>query len=213
VNLAFRVAGPIQKIYVKEGDFVKKDQLIAEMDTRDYIMQKQAVEAQVTQLRGEYERIAELNKRKSVADNDFEKMKAGKKMAEAQLKHANDQLNDTKLYASFSGYITKVMFKNGELVNHGTPIASLIDVSMLKIEINVPASMYINKNQIIKIECTQDEIKNTSFPLTLFANNIKANNNGLYKFSKCFKFPMSISMVIISRLSRFIKYPDTYKSY
>ena len=34
VNLAFRVAGPIKTIHVKEGDFVKKGQLVAEMDTR-----------------------------------------------------------------------------------------------------------------------------------------------------------------------------------
>lgn len=180
VNLAFRVAGPIQKIYIKEGDYVKKGQLIAEMDTRDYMVQKNAIEARVKQLQSEYERIAELNRKKSVADNDFEKMKAGKEMAEAQLKNANDQLQDTKLYAPFAGYISKVMFENGELVNHGTPIASLIDVSMLKVEINVPASLYINRDQITKIECTQEDLKGASFLLTVYADNIKANNNGLY---------------------------------
>lgn len=181
VNLAFRVAGPIQKIYIKEGDFVKKGQLIAEMDPRDYEVQKNAIEAQVLQLQSEYKRIEELKNRKSVADNDYEKMKAGKEMAEAKLKNAIDQLNDTKLYAPFSGYITKVMFENGEMVNHGTPIASIIDVSLLKVEINVPAYVYININKIRKIEFTQENIPGKTFSLTLYANNIKANNNGLYK--------------------------------
>ncbi len=182
VNLAFRVAGPILKIHVEEGQFVTKGQLVAEMDTRDYMVQKRAVEAQVTQLQSEYKRVEELNKRKSVADNDFEKMKAGKDMAEAKLKNANDQLNDTRLYAPFSGYITKVMFDEGELVNHGTAIASLIDVSLLKAEIDVPVSMYIKKDEIINIECTQESLNGITFPLELYANNIKANNNGLYKF-------------------------------
>ena len=182
VNLAFRVAGPILKIHVKEGQFVTKGQLIAEMDDRDYMVQKTAVEAQVIQLQSEYKRVEELNKRKSVADNDYEKMKAGKEMAEAKLKNANDQLNDTRLYAPFSGYITKVMFDEGELVNHGTAIASLIDVSLLKAEIDVPVSMYIKKDEIINIECTQESLMGKIFPLELYANNIKANNNGLYKF-------------------------------
>lgn len=181
VNLAFRVAGPIQKIYIKEGDYVKKGQLVAQMDTRDYTVQKNAIEAQVTQLQSEYERVAELNSRKSVADNDFEKMKAGKEMAEAKLKNALDQLNDTKLYAPFSGYITKVNFEDGELVNHGTPIATMIDVSSLKVEIDVPASLYINKNNITQVDCTQENIKGVKFPLSIYAHNIKANNNGLYK--------------------------------
>jgi len=182
VKLAFRVAGPIKRIYVKEGDYVKKGQLIAQMDSRDYEVQKNAIEAQANQIQSEYNRVEELNSRKSVADNDYEKMKAGKEMIEAQLKNANDQLNDTKLHAPFSGYITKVNFKEGELVNHGTPIASLIDVSILKVDIDVPASMFLLKDKITRIECTQENIPDKNFPLILDANNIKANNNGLYKF-------------------------------
>jgi multidrug efflux pump subunit AcrA (membrane-fusion protein) len=49
IGLAFRVAGPIRKIHVKEGDYVKKGQLVAEMDTRDYEIQVNAIEAQVIQ--------------------------------------------------------------------------------------------------------------------------------------------------------------------
>lgn len=182
VNLAFRVAGPIQKIYVKEGDYVKKGQLVAEMDTRDYEVQFNAIEAQVSQLQNEYRRIEELKNRQSVAINDFEKMKAGKEMAEAKLKNAKDMLNDTRLFAPFSGYITKVNFEDGSLVNHGTPVATMIDISQLKVEINVPASLFIQKDKIKTIVCTQNEIPGECFPLTLYSNNIKANNNGLYKF-------------------------------
>lgn len=182
VSLAFRVAGPILKIHIKEGQYVQKGQLIAEMDTRDYEVQKNAIEAQVLQLQSEYKRVEELRNRKSVSENDYEKMKAGKEMAEAQLKNAIDQLNDTKLTAPFSGYITKVMFEDGELVNHGTMIAKMVDVSMYKVEIFVPASMYINRNSITEIVCKQENLPGKTFPLSLYANNIKANNNGLYKF-------------------------------
>lgn len=182
VNLAFRVAGPIEKIFIAEGQFVKKGELVAKMDDRDYLVQKQAVEAQVNQLQSEYKRVKELRERESVAENDYEKMKAGKEMAEAKLKNALDQLQDTKIYAPFSGYITKVMFDQGELVNHGTPIATMIDMSQLKAEINVPASFYINKKHITKIECTHNDMPGDRFTLNLYANNVKANNNGLYKF-------------------------------
>lgn len=182
VNLAFRVAGPIKKVYVKEGDYVKKGTLLAKMDNRDYELQKNAIEAKVKQLRKEYKRIAELNKRKSVADNDFEKMKAGKEMAEAKLKNALDQLEDTKLYAPFSGYISEVFFESGELVNLGMPVAKIIDIEQLKVEINVPVSLFIKQDEIIEISCTQEAIPDKVFPLRLYANNIKANSNGLYSF-------------------------------
>lgn len=181
VNLAFRVAGPIQKIYVKEGDYVQKGQLVAQMDPRDYEIQKNAIEIQVNQLRSEYDRIAELRKRGSAAENDYEKMKTGKEMAEVKLKNANDQLKDTKLYAPFSGYISDVMFDEGELVNHGTPIASLINTSSFKVDINVPAELYIRRDRIKNMHCTQENIPDQSFPLTLSGFNKKANNSGLYK--------------------------------
>jgi len=187
LNLAFRVAGPIYKIHIREGQYVTKGQLLAEMDPRDYEVQKRAAEVQANQLQSEYKRVEELKNRKSVSDNDYEKMKAGKEMAEANLKNADDQLNDTRLYAPFSGYVTEVMFENGEMVNHGTPIAKLVDVSMLKVEINVPASMYIKRDAITNIACTQESIPGETFPLALYANNIKANNNGLYKLYLYYK--------------------------
>jgi RND family efflux transporter MFP subunit len=180
INLAFRVAGPIKKIYVREGDYVKKGQLIAEMDARDYQVQKAAAQAQAEQLRSEYARVEQLHQRKSIADNDYEKMKAGKEMAEAKLDNAIDQLNDTKLHAPFSGYITELMFEDGALVDQGTLIATLIDVSKLRVEINVPASMFLKRDAITKIECTQENVPEKTFTLTLDNYNIKANNNGLY---------------------------------
>ena len=39
VNLSFRVAGPILSVLPEEGAFVKKGQLIAEIDPRDYEIQ------------------------------------------------------------------------------------------------------------------------------------------------------------------------------
>lgn len=182
LNLAFRVGGPIHRMYVKEGDYVEEGQLIATMDSRDYEVQKNAIETQVEQLRSEYTRVAELKKRGSVADNDYEKMKAGKEMAEVKLKNAMDQLKDTKLRAPFSGYISDVMFEEGELVNQGIPVVKLINLSSYKVKISVPADVYIKREGITSITCTQEDIPTRAFPLTFSGFNKKANNNGLYTF-------------------------------
>ena len=36
INLSFKVAGQISKIYVQEGDFVRQGQLVAQLDDKDY---------------------------------------------------------------------------------------------------------------------------------------------------------------------------------
>ena len=73
VDLAFRVAGPIIRIPVQVGSFVRKGEVIAEIDPRDYELQYKATEAEYKQIKSEAERVIELYNRKSVPENDYDK--------------------------------------------------------------------------------------------------------------------------------------------
>lgn len=181
VNLAFRVAGPIKKILIKEGDFVKAGQLIAQMDTRDYEVQLQAAQAQYDQVKAEADRVIELHSRQSVAGNDYDKAITGMKMVDAQLKNAKDQLNDTRLLAPVSGYIQKVNFLENELVDAGMPVASMLDVGHYQVEVDIPVSLYVNRGAIVSFTGMQSDISTEEFPLQLLSYSKKANNNQLYK--------------------------------
>jgi len=180
VNLAFRVAGPIQKIGVEEGNFVRKGQLIAQIDPRDYHVQLTAAKAQYEQVKSESDRIVELHARQSITDNDFEKAVAGKTMAQAKLKNAENQLNDTKMVAPFSGYIQEVNYEPGEIVDAGMPVVSLIDLSYYEVEAEIPVSLYLNRDHFVSFSCSQKLIPGSEFPLELKGYTKKANNNQLY---------------------------------
>ena len=181
VNLAFRVAGPIQKIMVKEGDYVKAGQVVAQMDTRDYEVQLAAAQAQYEQVKAEADRVIELHNRESVAVNDYDKAVSGLKMVEAQLKNARDQLNDTKLTAPVSGYIQKVNFLENELIDAGMPVASLIDLGHYQVEVEIPVSLYVDRENIISFSGLQPAVSAEKFPLQLLSYSRKASNNQLYK--------------------------------
>ena len=181
VNLAFRVAGPIKKIYVREGDYVSKGALVALIDPRDYEIQAGVYEAQYSQMKGEYDRLTELNSRKSVADNDYEKAVAGEKMLRMQLQNARDQLNDTRLYAPFSGFIQSVKYEEGEMVNTGMAIATLIDVKSFLVEVDLPSAFFMRKEDFSEFSCSQAMIPGESYPLQLVNYQMKANNSQLYR--------------------------------
>jgi len=181
VNLSFRVAGPIQKILVKEGDYVKAGQLVALMDRRDYEVQLQAAQAQYDQVKAEADRVIELHNRESVAGNDYDKAVSGLRMAEAQLKNAKDQLNDTKLTAPVPGYIQKINFLENELVDAGMPVASMIDVRHCQAEVEIPVSLYVNRDAIVSFSAVQPAVSKEAFPLQLLSYNKKAGSNQLYK--------------------------------
>jgi len=181
INLAFRVAGPIQKIYVKSGDYVKAGQLVAQIDQRDYEVQLQAAQAQYDQVSAEAGRVVELHNRQSVAGNDYDKAVAGEKMVAAQLKNARDQLNDTRLLSPVSGYIQKVNFIANELVDAGMPVATLIDVGHYVVEADIPVSIYIDRNKIVSFTGFQPIFPDEVIPLELLSFSKKANNNQLYR--------------------------------
>ncbi len=181
VNLAFRVAGPIKNILISEGDYVKKGQLIAEMDSRDYKTQLAVAQAQYEQALAEIDRVKELHKRNSIADVDFDKAISAEKLLKVQLEHATNQLNDTRLFAPFSGYIQKVNFEDDEMVNHGTPIATIINLNYFKVDVDIPASLYVLKDEFTSFHCQQSDISDSLFTMGLYAHNKKADNNQLYR--------------------------------
>ena len=181
VNLAFRVAGPIQSIHVKEGDYVLEGQLVAEIDSRDYEIQEAVYKAQYDQVKAEFERLTELNSRKSVADNDYEKAVSGEKMLRMKLKNAEDQLKDTRLFAPFSGYIQSVKYEEGEMVNTGMAIATLINVKSYIVEVDLPMALFIQKEHFSGFSCTQPMVSDSEFPLRLVSYLMKANNSQLYR--------------------------------
>ena len=62
ISLAFRVSGTIQRMYVNDGAYVRKGQLLAELDPTDYQIQLDAAEAEYQRVKAEAERVMALYK-------------------------------------------------------------------------------------------------------------------------------------------------------
>lgn len=181
VKLAFRVAGPIHRFLVEEGQFVKKGQLIAEIDPRDYQIQLAATQAEYEQIKAEAERVIELHNRNSVATNDYDKAVSGLNRIKAKLNAHQNALNDTKLRAPFDGYIQEQFFDAHETVSAGLPVVSLINTSWYEVEIDLPASDYVRQDQFESFLCEADVYPGKQFPLELLEMTQKSNLNQLYK--------------------------------
>ena len=152
VKLAFRVAGPIRKIYVNEGQYVKKGQLLAELDPRDYQIQFNATQAEYTQVKGEADRIIELYRRGSVSVNEYDKAVAARKRVTALYNAHRNALNDTRLKAPFDGYVQNKYFNAPEIVNQGTPVVSMIDNDYFEVDVNIHANADVCPDSILPLE-------------------------------------------------------------
>ncbi len=184
-SLSFRVGGPLTKLNVKQGDFVRAGQVIAEIDQRDYELQLETTKAQFTQLESEYKRYKTLVEQDKIPANTYEKIESGYLMAKTSYENAQNQLKDTKLKAPFSGYIYEKDVENFQTVGAGTTIVSLIDNSKLEAIISVPESQL----QMVKENngglLTVENAGVCDLPVKLFSVSEKTMQDGLYevKFS------------------------------
>ncbi len=181
VNLAFRVAGPILHFPVQEGQFVKKGQLIAEIDPRDYKIQLAATQAEYDQVKAQADRVKELYKRNSVTPNDYDKAISGLKRITAKLAANRNALKDTRMVAPFDGYIQKKFYDNHETVDAGYPIVSFLNTAHFEVNADIPATDYIRQNQFAGFSCTVDVYPNQPIPLKLLEIVPKSNMNQLYQ--------------------------------
>ena len=181
VKLSFRVAGPIRAVLPEVGAFVKKGELIAEIDPRDYEIQLSATEAEYNQVKEEAGRGIELYKRGSVPANDYDKAVSGLKQITAKYNAHKNALADTRLTAPFDGYIQKKYYDSHETVAAGYPVVSMINSNYFDVDIDIPSSDFVRQGLFKSFSCTIDVFPGQVFPLELIEITRKANLNQLYR--------------------------------
>ncbi|UTW03725.1 efflux RND transporter periplasmic adaptor subunit [Amphritea atlantica] len=166
-DLAFRVSGKLDTLRVKEGDIVAKDQLLAQLDDRDYRIQLNSREAEYKQVHADYLRARKLVDRGAISRSDFNKLQAQNSTAQANLATAKQTLGYTSLTAPFSGRIAKRYVENFEEISAMQPILLLQDTSSLTIKVNLPSSLMIKLHQDAQPEINAffDTIPGQKFPL------------------------------------------------
>lgn len=183
ISLAFRVSGTILRMHVNDGTYVQKGQLLAELDPTDYQIQLDAAEAEYQSVKAEAERVMALYKENVTTPDANDKAVYGLRQITAKYNHAKDQLEYTRLYAPFSGYVQKRLFDSHETLAAGMPVLSMISEGKPEVEINLPAVEYIRREQFTGYHCTFDVYPGQVYALNLISVTPKANANQLYTMS------------------------------
>ena len=179
VNAAFMTGGKLLTTKVKEGDRVRKGQLLATLDDEDYRIGVNQLRVQYEQMTAEKQRMDEMFARHNVAPNDYEKFEAGYEQLRLQLEMANNKLGYTKLYSPSDGFVSFKYMQPGELVDAGTPIYKITDDTKLEVSVDLPLSVYLNRNEIKETYGFAPNLKE-KMPLKIESFTPDADNNQLY---------------------------------
>ncbi len=182
ISLGFKTAGQIKRIHVKEGEYVRKGELLAELDDQDYLLGVEALQIQYDQLKDEVARTRKLFEQKSVSANDYEKASAGLRQLGVQLQVNKNKLEYTRLYAPEDGYIQSVNFSPAEMVDAGTAMFTFLDVSHLEVKMDLPSSTYRIINNVTGYNCmVPSEKESQTYPMDFLSLSPKADGNQLYQ--------------------------------
>jgi RND family efflux transporter MFP subunit len=191
-DISFRVSGKIHKILVKEGDEVKKGQVLAELDPTDFQITLKDRKASYATAKANFDRAKELVAKGAISKVDHDNLRAKYHTAKASLEGAEQDLIYTKLKANFGGYIAKRYVENFEEVILSKKIFALEDVSSLKVIIDVPENLMIavdrNRNKDRALYAKFDTIKNKQFPLKFREATTKADPK-----TKTFKITLTMA--------------------
>jgi membrane fusion protein (multidrug efflux system) len=146
LKLMSETSGAIIKINKRKGDFVKKGDVIVQVDDRlirsDYTITKLNLEQAAKDVK-RYENLANTD---AITKKQLEDAQKGYNIAEAQFSALQKRLDDTQIKAPISGYINEEYYEMGALVSPGMPIADLINTSALKLTVKV------TENEISKVK-------------------------------------------------------------
>ncbi len=204
-DLSFRVSGTLNKILVEKGASVKKGQLLATLDPRDFNTRVQQAQSSLAQAQAQFKdaeanfkRYENLYKQKVVPKATYDTYKtqldvthSAVNTASTQVKSARDALKDTELRAPFDGVIADRKIENFQDITAKQTIFSLQDISNLEIVFNIPDTdvllaplpniskideLFTNDGKFFKINAHFDAIPDKVFPLKLKEVATQANS-------------------------------------
>jgi RND family efflux transporter MFP subunit len=140
VTVVSETSGRVVQLNFKMGDFVNRGAILARVDDTYKRLAHESAQINYRKFKEDYERFQILHQGEAVTENQLHDMRIGYEMAKIQLETATKQLDDTKIIAPFSGYITSRNTELGAFVGMGTPIAEISDIARLKVRLIVSES-------------------------------------------------------------------------
>lgn len=141
VDLAFRVGGPLIEFPVREGQFVRKDELVARIDPRDFQIRLNAARADFERAQADFRRFSALYEKEAISEAQLDQSRATRDVAAAAVDDAEANLSDTYLRAPFAGQIGETFVENFEDLQAKQAILSLIDTTYVDIVVDVPEGL------------------------------------------------------------------------
>jgi RND family efflux transporter MFP subunit len=156
LNLGFEVSGTILERPVNKGDNVKKGQLLARLDPRDFRNEIAAAVAERDRNVAYRDRIAEALKSNAVSRQSLDDAEARLEQSRAAVRIKRKALEDAHIKAPFDGTVSWTYKEAGQRVQAKENVLRLLDISRIEFTVDVPETLIANAYNVEEVIITFD---------------------------------------------------------
>ena len=120
--LAFKTPGVVHKVFVKEGDHVRKGQLLASLDLTEINALVAQAEHNVEKIQRDFHRVSNLYKDSVATLEQLQNVETALSVAREQLQAANFNRSFSTIHAPANGYVLRKFVNAGQVIGIGDPV-------------------------------------------------------------------------------------------
>jgi multidrug efflux system membrane fusion protein len=179
IKLSFKIGGIIRKIYVDEGQAVKKGLLLARLDLSEIESQVQQARSAFEKAQRDLKRAKDLHKEKAMTLEQLQNVETAFQVAQSRLQAVEFNLRYSEIHAPSEGRILRRLMEENEMVSPGLPIfffastagdwivrAGVSDRDLVRLSLNDPAVVRFDAYPGEEFQAQVSEIVESADPMT-----------------------------------------------
>ncbi|WP_338355932.1 efflux RND transporter periplasmic adaptor subunit [Yeosuana marina] len=223
-NVRAKVSGYIQKVFVDEGQKVKKGQTLFKLETQSLSQDADAAKARINVAQVEVNKLIPLVEKNIISPVQLETAKANLVQAKANYSSIVANIDYATVKSPVDGYVGSINFRQGSLIspNDATPLTTVSDIKQVYAFFSMNEANYLDFLQSAKGASLKEKIANFPEVSLILANgNTYAEkgkiqtssgqinqNTGTVSFRAVFNNP---NQLLTNGNSGKIKLPTIYK--
>jgi membrane fusion protein (multidrug efflux system) len=138
VTITAQVTDSVSQVRFEDGDYVNAGDVLVELTNEEETALLAEAEANARDTRTQLDRLEDLVLQGSVPISQVDEARARHSAAVARYQSVVARLEDRLITAPFSGVLGFRQVSTGTLITPGTPITTLDDVSVIKLDFSIP---------------------------------------------------------------------------
>jgi RND family efflux transporter MFP subunit len=180
VAIISETQGKVTAVTSEIGDYKQAGAALIQVDDELKKANLASAEVNYEKAKKDLERYESLYKQNSATDQQLEAARLAAKAAEAQYVTAHREYSDTKITTPISGIVTSRLVDVGTYVQKGIPVANVVDISVLKVRVNVAEHDVFRMKVGDKVEVTTDVYPGVKFQGRIRTMSSKADDAHTY---------------------------------